>query len=74
MIDSLCKWCCSEVVFLICCYYIYFCLVDFDLFSYFDRTIYLVLYAFEVCFGYLVVFVYIRKYYVRIVGNNYTIF
>ena len=26
--------------------------------------IYLVLYAFEVCFGYLVVFVYIRKYYI----------
>ena len=41
---------------------IYFCLVDFDLFSYIDRTIYLVLYAFEVYSDYLVVFVYIRKY------------
>ena len=29
VIDSLCNWCCSEVVFLNCYYYIYFCLVDF---------------------------------------------
>ena len=74
VIHSLCNWCCSEVVFLNCCYCIHFCLVDFDLSSCIDRMIYLVLYIFEVCFGYLVAFVYIRIYYVRIVGNNYTIF
>ena len=74
MIDSLCNLCCSEVVFLNCYYYIYFCLVDFCLFSCIDRTIYLVLYAFEVYSDCLVVFFYIRKYCVRIVGNNYTIF
>ena len=51
-----------------------FCLVDFDHSSCIDRMIYLVLYIFEVCFGYLVSFVYIRIYYVRIVGNNYIIF
>ena len=74
VIDTFCNWCCSEVVFLNCFYYINFCLLDFDLFSYIDRTIYLVLSAFEVYSDYLVVFVYIRKYCVRIVGNNYTIF
>ena len=63
-----------EVVFLNYYYYIYFCLVDFDLFSCIDRMIYLVLCAFEVYSDYLVVFVYIRRYCVRIVGNNYTIF
>ena len=31
-IDSLCNLSCSEVVFLSCYYYIYFCLVDFGLF------------------------------------------
>ena len=45
VIDSLCSLCCLEVVFLNCYYYIYFCLVDFGLFSCIDRTIYLVLYA-----------------------------
>ena len=74
VIEFSCNWYCSEVVFLNCYYYIYFCLVDFDLFSCIDRTIYLVLYAFEVYSDCLVVFVYIRKYCVRIVGNNYTIF
>ena len=74
VIDSLCNLCCSEVVFLNCFYYIYFCLVDFGLFSCIDRTINLVLYAFEVYSDCLVVFVYIRKYCVRIVGKNYTIF
>ena len=33
--------------------------------------IYLVLYAFEVCFGYLVVFVYIRKYYILSTFGSY---
>ena len=63
-----------EVVFLNYYYYIFFCLVGFDLFSYIDRMTYLVLCAFEVYSDCLVVFVYIRQYYVRIVGNNYTIF
>ena len=74
VIDSLCNLCCSEVVFLNCYYYIYFCLADFGLFSCIDRTIYLVLYAFELYSDCLVVFVYIRKYCVRIIGNNYTTF
>ena len=74
VIDSLCNWCCSEVVFLNCYNYIYFCTVYFDLFSCIDRTIYLVLYSFEVYSDCLVVFVYIRRYFVRIVGNNYIIF
>ena len=74
VIDSLCNWCCSEVVFLNCYYYIYFCSVGFDLFSCIGRTIYLGLYAFEVSSDCLVDFVYIRRYCVRIVGNNYTIF
>ena len=33
VIDFLCNWCCSEVVFLNCSYCIHFCLVDFDLSS-----------------------------------------
>ena len=74
VIDFSCNWCCLEVVFLNCCYCIHFCLVDFDLSSCIDKMIYLVLYIFEVCFAYPVAFVYIRIYYVRIVGNNYTIF
>ena len=74
VIDSLCNLYSSERVFLNCCYYIYFCLVDFDLFSCIERIIYLVLNAFEVYSDCLVVFVYIRRYCVRIVGNNYTIF
>ena len=74
VIDSLCNLSCSEVVFLNCYYYIFFCLVDFGLFSCIDRMIYLVLCASEVYFDCLVVFVYIRKYCVRIVGNNYTVF
>ena len=74
MIDSSCNLCYSEVVFLNCYYCIYFCLVDFGLFSCIDRTIYLVPYSFEVYSDCLVVFVYVRKYCVRIVGNNYTIF
>ena len=74
VIDSLCNLSCSEVVFLSCYYYMYFCLVDFGLFSCIDRTIYLVLCGFEVYSDCLVVFVYIRKNGVRIVGNFYTIF
>ena len=62
-----------EVVLLNYYYYICFCLVGFDLFSYIDRMTYLVLCAFEVYSDCLVVFVYIRQYCVRIVGNNYTI-
>ena len=65
---------CLEVVFLNYFYYIYFCLVDLDLFSCIDGMIYMVLCAFEVYSDYLVVFVYIRQYCVRIVGNIYTIF
>ena len=63
-----------EVVFLNYYYYIYFYLVGFDLFSCIDRMNYLVLCAFEVYSDCLVVFVYIRRYCARIVGNNYTIF
>ena len=74
VIDSLCNLSCSEVVFLNSFYYIYFCLVDFGLFSCIDRMIYLSPCTFEVYSDCLVVFVYIRKYCVRIVGNNYTIF
>ena len=54
--------------------YIFFCLVDFGLFSCIDRTNFLVHCAFEVYSDCPVVFVYIRKYCVRIVGNNYTVF
>ena len=74
VVDSLCNKSCLEVVFLNCYYDICFCLVDFGLFSCIDRMICLVLCAFEVYFDCLSVFVYIRKYCVRIVGNNYTIF
>ena len=74
VIEFSCNWHSSEVVFLNCCCCIHFCSVDFDLFSCTDRMIYLVLYIFEVCFDCPVVFVYIQKYYVRIVGNNYTSF
>ena len=74
VIEFSCNWYCSEVVFLNCCCCIHFCSVDFDLFSGTDRMIYLVPFIFEVCFDCPVVFVYIQKYYVRIVGNNYTIF
>ena len=49
VIGFLCNLSYLEVVFLNFYYYIYFCLVDFGLFSYIDRTIYLVLCAFEVC-------------------------
>ena len=64
---------CLEVVFQSCYYCVYFCLVDFDLFSCTDRMIYLVLCIFMACFDCLAVFGYIRQYCVRIVGNNYTI-
>ena len=74
VIDFLYNLYCSGVVFLNCCCCTQFCSVDFDLSSYIDRMIYLVLYIFEVYFDCLAVFVYIQKYYVRIVGNNYTIF
>ena len=74
VIDFLSNLSCLEVVFLNCYYYIYFCLVDFGLFSCIDRMIYLVLCDFEVYSDCLVVFVYIRNYCVRIVGNNYTVF
>ena len=74
VIDFLCNLSCLEVVFLNCYYYIYFCLVDYGLFSCIDRMIYLVFCAFEVYSDCLVVFVYIRKYCVRIDGDNYTIF
>ena len=63
-----------EVVFLNYYYYIFFYLVGFDLFSCIDRMTYLVLCAFEVYSDCLVVFVYIRRYCVRTVGNDYTIF
>ena len=63
---------CLEVVFQSCYYCVYFCLVDFDLFSCIDRMIHLDLCIFVVYFGCLAVFVYIRQYCVRIVGNNYT--
>ena len=46
-----------EEVFLNYYYYIYFCLVGFDFFSYIDRMTYLVLCAFEVYSDCLVVFV-----------------
>ena len=72
MIDFLNSLSDLEAVFLNCYYYIYLCLVGFDYFSYIDRMTYLVLCAFEVYSGCLVVFVYIRQYCVRIVGNNYT--
>ena len=74
VIDFLCNLSCSEVVFLNCYYYMYFWFVDFGLFSCIDRMIYLVLFAYEVYSDCLVVFVYIRKYCVHIVGNNYIIF
>ena len=74
VIDFLNDLSCLGVVFQSYYYCVFSCLVGFDLFSYIDRIIYLVLCAFEVYSDYLVVFVYIRKYYVGIVGNNYTIF
>ena len=74
MIDFLSNLSYLEVVLLNYYYYIYFCLVSFGLFSCIDRMIYLVLCAFEVYSGCLVVFVYIRRYCVRIVGSNYTNF
>ena len=74
VIDFMCNLSCLKVVFLNCYYYIYYCLVDYGLFSCFGRMIYLVLCTFEVYSDCLVVFVYIRKYCVRIVGNNYTSF
>ena len=40
-------------------YYVYFCLVNFGLFSCIGTIVYLVLCTFVVCSGYLVVFVYI---------------
>ena len=61
VIDSLCNLSYLEVVFLNCYYYIYFCLVDFGIFSCIGRMIYLVLCAFEVYSDCLDVFVYIRK-------------
>ena len=73
MIDFLNNLSCLEVVFQRYFYCVYSCLVGFDLFSYIDRMTYLVLCAFEVYSDCLVVFVYIRQYCVRIVGNNYTI-
>ena len=73
VIDFLNNLSCLEVVFQSYYYCVYSCLVGFDLFSYIDRMTYLVLCAFEVYSDCLVVFVYIRQYCVRIVGNNYTI-
>ena len=61
------------VVYQSCCYYVLFCLVNFDPFSFIDRMIYSVLCTFVVYFGYLVVFVYLRLCCVRIFDNNYTI-
>ena len=61
------------VVYQSCYYYVYFCVVNFDLFSCIGRMICLVLCVFAVCFDCLVVFVYIRQYCVRIFDNNYTI-
>ena len=63
-----------EVVFQSCYYCVYFCLVDFGLFSCTDRMIYSVLCNFVVYSDCLVAFVYILQYCVRIFGNNYTIF
>ena len=74
VIGFLNNWNYLEVVYQSCYYYVYFCLVNFGLFSCIDRMIYLVLCTFLVCSGYLVAFVYIRQYCVRIFGNNYTIF
>ena len=74
VIDFLCNLSFLEVVFLNYYYYIYFFLVDFNLFSCIDRMIYLVVCAFEVYSDCLVVFVYIRRYCVRVVGSNCTIF
>ena len=70
VIDFLSNMSYLEVVFLNYYYCIYSCLVDFDLFSFIDRMIYLVLFAFEVYSDCLVVFVYFRRYCVRIVGSN----
>ena len=58
------------VVYQSCYYYVYFCLVNFDPFSCIGRGIFLALCNFVVYFGYLVVFVYIRQCYVRIVEKN----
>ena len=65
---------CLGMVFQNYYYCVYSCLVDFDLFKCIDRMTYLVLCAFEIYSDCLVVFVYIRQHYVRIVGNNYTNF
>ena len=74
VIDFLSNLSYLEVVFLNYYYYINICLVDFDLFTCIDRMICLILCAFEVYFDCLVVFVYIRRYCVRIVGSKCTIF
>ena len=74
VIDFLNNLSCLEVVFQSFCYCIYSYLVGFDPFSYIDRMTDLDLCAFEVYSDCLVVFVYIRQYCFRIVGNNYTIF
>ena len=65
---------CLEVVFQSYYYCVFFCFVDFGLFSCTDRIIYSVFCTFVVYSDYPVVFVYIRQYCVRIFGNNYTIF
>ena len=63
-----------EVVFLNYFYYECFCWVNFDLSLCIDEMICYVLYVFVVYFGYLVVFVCIQQFCVRIDDNNYTIF
>ena len=73
VIDFMSSPSCLEKVFQSCYCCVYFCLVDFDLFPCNDRMIYLVLCVFVVYFDCLAVFVYIRQYCVRIVGNSYTI-
>ena len=62
------------VFFLNFYYYKCFCGVNFDLSSCIDEKICWVLYIFVVYFDYLVVFVCIQRYCVRIFDNNYTIF
>ena len=58
------------MVFLSCYYFECSCLVDFDLFSCIGEKIYLVLCAFEVCFGYPVVFVCIGTFDISILFIN----
>ena len=74
VIGFLCNLSYLEVVLLNCYYYIHFCSVDSGLFSCLIERLIWFFCAFEIYSDCLVVFVYIRKYCVRIVGNNYTSF